>query len=130
MRFRVFAPRNLVIASALLVALVTAGTAWYGLVEDFSFVDALYQTVIIFTVGFSEVEPLDVSGRAFTVVLILLGIGIMFYVASAIVELALLGRVAEAFGVRRRSRRARRSMRHSPVSVPLACWAWSGGQER
>ena len=88
MRFRVFAPRNLVIASALLVALMAAGTAWYAWVEDFSFVDALYQTVIIFTVGFSEVEPLDVSGRAFTVVLILLGIGIMFYVASAIVELA------------------------------------------
>ena len=115
MRFRVFAPRNLVIASALLVALVTAGTAWYAWVEDFSFVDALYQTVIIFTVGFSEVEPLDVSGRAFTVVLILLGIGIMFYVASAVVELALLGRVAEAFGVRRRSRRMRNMRDHYVV---------------
>ena len=100
------------IASALLVALMAAGTAWYAWVEDFSFVDALYQTVIIFTVGFSEVEPLDVSGRAFTVVLILLGIGIMFYVASAIVELALLGRVAEAFGVRRRSRRMRNMRDH------------------
>lgn len=94
------------IASTLLLALVATGTGWYGWVEGFTPIEALYQTVItISTVGFNEVRPLDDSGRLFTVVLILLGVGIMFYVAGTIVEEVVLGRVAEALGVARWGRR-------------------------
>jgi voltage-gated potassium channel len=56
-------------------------------------------------VGFQKVQPLDTSGRIFTMVFILFGIGIMCYVASAIVDELVLGRIAEALGGVRRNRR-------------------------
>ncbi|WP_280370587.1 potassium channel family protein, partial [Nocardia wallacei] len=61
----------------VLVALV--GTAGY-VILGFGFLDALYQTVTtITTVGFREVHPLTPAGQVFTMVLILVGAGTVFY---------------------------------------------------
>lgn len=64
-----------------LVGVVTGvGTLWYWLVEGFAVLDALYQAVItVSTVGFSEVEPLDTSGRMFTIGLIVVGVAAVVY---------------------------------------------------
>lgn len=106
-------PRNLLLGSALLALLVAVGTAWLTLVEHFSLLDAVYQVVITAsTVGFEEVQPLDTSGRIFTMFFILFGIGIMFYVASAIVDELVLGRIAETLGGRRLSRRVQHMQNH------------------
>ena len=86
----------------LLVAALTYGTAGYMLLEDWGFVDSLYMTVItLTTVGFREAQPLDATGRIFTVTLILVGVGIVF------VTISLTARwVAEAqLGSRSRRRR-------------------------
>ncbi|MEE9417316.1 MAG: potassium channel family protein [Acidimicrobiales bacterium] len=71
------------------VFLVTLiGTAWYWLVENFGFIDALYQSVItVSTVGFGEVEPLDSSGRLFTIVLIIFGVASMVWAVGTFVEM-------------------------------------------
>ena len=54
----------------LLLALVGVGVAGYVNIEGFSFLDALYMTVItLSTVGFEEVQPLSPAGRVFTMVL-------------------------------------------------------------
>jgi voltage-gated potassium channel len=60
----------------LLISLVIfAGTVGYQVIEAWTFVEALYMTIItISTVGFQEVGPLSDTGRIFTIFLILGGI--------------------------------------------------------
>ena len=91
--------RRPLVGLILFAIVVAIGTLWYSLVEGFSIVNGFYQTVTtILTVGFGEVEPLGSRGRIFTVVLLLLGVGVALYVAVTAVEsfvenkLGLLGR--------------------------------------
>ncbi len=61
-----------------LVIIIACATAVYMLLEHMSLTDALYMTLItISTVGFGEVRPLSQAGRIFTMVLILLGVGVV-----------------------------------------------------
>lgn len=56
------------------------GTLGYILIEGFSFLEALYMTIItIASVGFSEVRPLSDAGRIFTIFLIMLNLGLFTY---------------------------------------------------
>lgn len=67
----------------LLCILMFAGTLGYMLIEEYSFLDALYMTVItISSVGFNEVRPLDDAGRVFTIFLILINLGLFTYFIS------------------------------------------------
>jgi voltage-gated potassium channel len=60
-----------------LAAVVGFGVAGYIALEGWSFLDALYMTVMtLTTVGYREVRPLDTSGRVFTITLIVLGVGL------------------------------------------------------
>ncbi|RME90169.1 MAG: potassium channel protein [Candidatus Hydrogenedentota bacterium] len=61
-----------------LVSLLFIGSLGYHLLENYSFLDALYMTTItITTVGFGEVKPLSEAGKVFTI-FIILG-GVIFY---------------------------------------------------
>jgi len=69
-----------------LMAVTVLGTIGY-LALGFTFLDALYQTVTtVATVGFREVQPLTPTGQVFTIVLILLGVGVVLYNLSVILE--------------------------------------------
>jgi voltage-gated potassium channel len=62
------------------------------LLADMSFVNALYQTVTtLSTVGFREVKPFDAGEKLFTVALILVGVGAVFYTLTSLVQEALEG---------------------------------------
>jgi voltage-gated potassium channel len=64
----------------LLALLVSFGVSGYILIERYTFLEALYMTVItLATVGFTEVRPLDQGGRIFTIILILMGVGFLTY---------------------------------------------------
>jgi len=59
-----------------LVVLTGLGTIVYMILEDMTWTDALYMTIItITTVGFGEVRELSQEGRMFTILLIVLGVG-------------------------------------------------------
>lgn len=67
--------RGLQVSLLMLLLLVVFGAVGYMLIERMTPVDALYMTVItISTVGFGEISPLGVPGRAFTTLLILTGV--------------------------------------------------------
>ena len=67
-------------AILLLVAVVVVGTAGYMVFEGWGFLDAFYMTIIsITTAGYNEVRELDTSGRVWTMLVLVSGIGILFY---------------------------------------------------
>jgi len=72
--------RRVAILVLMVALLVTFGVSGYIVVEHFTFLEALYMTVItLATVGYTEVRPLDDAGRIFTIVLILAGAGFLTY---------------------------------------------------
>lgn len=85
--------RTLSIAMFFLVLAIAVGTLGYMMLNDeYSFVDALYMTVItITTVGFTEVHPMTDVGKLFTIFLIFISFGIFGYLASAVTRFILDG---------------------------------------
>lgn len=82
----------------LVLGCLAAGTLGYRFIEGWSYFDALYMTVItIGTVGYGETNPLSHAGRAFTMFLILGGIGAFTYAFTAITQIVVEGELAKAF---------------------------------
>ncbi|MBZ8182362.1 potassium channel protein [Oscillatoria salina IIICB1] len=80
------------------------GTLWYWLVEQWSWSEAAYMTIItLSTVGFSEVHPLDERSRIFTIFLILMGIVTIGYIVNRFTEALIQGYFQE--GIRMRQQR-------------------------
>src|SRR5204862_4030279 len=82
---------------AVLLAIVIAfGVTGYTLIERWNLFDAFFMTIItISTVGYGEVHPQSVAGRAFSAVLIVVGVGTMLLGLGVFA-----GRLAEnAFGM-------------------------------
>jgi len=58
----------------LTVMTMLVGTLGYIIIDDFTLMDAIYQTGITFTtVGFGEISPVSNAGRIFTITLIVAG---------------------------------------------------------
>jgi voltage-gated potassium channel len=75
------------IAVLLLIGVLAIGIIGFKLLSNYSWIDALYMTVItITTVGFAEVNPLDDVSKIFTVFLILTSIIIVGYALTIITE--------------------------------------------
>lgn len=74
-------------ALVLMFGLISIGVTGFIWIADYSFIDALYMTVItVSTVGFKEVQPLDFESKIFTIFLIFTSVGIYGYVLSVITE--------------------------------------------
>lgn len=100
---------------AILAGILLVASLYYWLVEGFTVVEAIYQTVTtISTVGFREVRELDTSGRVFTIGLIVGGVGAAFYTATAFFEELVEGQIGH-MGRRQMERRVKRLSGHTVV---------------
>ena len=80
------------LAIALLVAVLVGGTLGYVVIEGWSAWDALYMTITtVTTVGFREVHPLSRAGQAFTLLLVLGGVGTALYAFSTVTNIIVEG---------------------------------------
>lgn len=85
-----------------LVLVMAVGTLWFVIMEDHSFLDGLYMTVItISTVGFREVKALDGSGRLFTVFLIISGLTVLTYTLGSLGRVIVEGSIERYVGRKR-----------------------------
>jgi voltage-gated potassium channel len=91
--------QRLMAALALLTILLTTGTIGYQLLVGGSSFDGLYMTVItLSTVGFGEIVPGlsdSTAGRAFTMVMILLGMGLLLWIVSTLTAFFVEGELSE-----------------------------------
>ena len=72
---------------SVLVLVTCMGTMGYRFIEGWSLFESFYMTIItLTTTGFMEVKPLSTEGRAFTVILLMMGMGIVVFSVSAIMS--------------------------------------------
>jgi len=96
--------RRVQIGLALLVLVVLVGTAGYWAL-GFGPVEALYQSVVtVSTVGYGFPHPIGTGVKAFTIVLILLGVGTALYTFTVTLELLIDGHMRELMRRRRMDR--------------------------
>src|SRR5208337_1373121 len=94
--------RRITVIVILSILLTGFGTAGYMLLQNYSFIEALYMTIItLSTVGFTEVHPPDTSGRIFTMILILMGVSFVAFSLAYFSQILLDGNLLETYRRRR-----------------------------
>lgn len=82
----------------VLSGILLLGTVGYIFLENFTFLEALYQTVItVSTVGFGEVHSFDGPGKIFTMLLIVTSIGTFAFGFTRIAQIMLDGSLQSYF---------------------------------
>ena len=98
--------RRICIIVILSLCLLSFGTAGFMLLQHYSFVEAVYMTVItLSTVGFTEVRPLDDTGRMFTIILIFMGVSFVAFTLAYFSQMVLDGNLLEAYRRRKLKKR-------------------------
>ena len=73
--------KRFVTSLCILVLVFLLGTIGYIVIEDMSFLEASFMTVItISTVGYETIKQLSTAGIVFTIVLIIAGVGTAAYI--------------------------------------------------
>jgi voltage-gated potassium channel len=105
--------RHAAILVVLTVLLISIGTVGYVLVAGFTWLEALYMTIItLTTVGFGEVRPLTDAGRLFTILLIVMGAGFVAYNLAYFSQLLLDGNLHELYRRRKLHKQVERLEGH------------------
>jgi voltage-gated potassium channel Kch len=74
----------------LVVVLLASGTVFYNRVEGWSVLDSLYFSVVtLATVGYGDLSPSTPASKVFTMVYILLGIGVLIVFVDKVARSAL-----------------------------------------
>ncbi len=91
--------RHLRISIIVLLVLITIGTAGYTVIEGWRVLDALFMTITtLSTVGYGETHPLSDSGRIFTMILIVFGVGVLGYIVGSLAQIMFEGQFQRIFG--------------------------------
>ena len=105
--------RHFVISILIAILLIVFGTLGYMAIEGWNMLEALYMTVItLATVGYGEVHRVSDIGHIYTIILIIIGVGFFLYVAGAVIQFMVEGRVRAIFGRRRLDRKISRLKNH------------------
>jgi len=109
--------RRLRAGLSFMLFILLFGVLGYMLIEKASFLDALYMTVItLTTVGFREAVELHESGKLFTIILLLLGVGTIFYVVGQVIQMFLEGQIGDIVEKRRMEHRMQNMRNHYLVA--------------
>jgi voltage-gated potassium channel len=96
-----------------LVGAILFGTIGFKIIEGWSIGDSLYVTMqTLTTVGYGDIPPHNPAGRAFAVVVMLMGVGGVALAASTIVQSIVQSELVSTFGQRRQSRKMKKLSDH------------------
>lgn len=96
-----------------IIVIIFTGVLGYRYIEDASFLDALYMTVItITTVGYAEIIPLSAKGRYFTILIILTGAATITFAATQVLQLIVAGELKDILGRRKMDKQIKKLKNH------------------
>jgi voltage-gated potassium channel len=92
---------------------IGVGTVVFHHIEGWSILDSLYVTAqTVTTVGFGDLTPRTIWGRAFATVFMLVGVGIVLYALTSAVQSIVQSEMVATFGRRRLSRKMSKLRNH------------------
>ncbi|MCX5812030.1 MAG: potassium channel family protein [Proteobacteria bacterium] len=78
-------------------ALIVTGTFGFMLIEKKSLIDSAYFVVVTMaTVGYGDIHPITLSGKIFTIILVIMGVGTFLGVIGNLTEIMLAKREIES----------------------------------
>jgi voltage-gated potassium channel len=90
------------------LAAIALGTVVFHLIEGWSILDSLYVTVqTVTTVGFGDLAPSTVPGRVFATVFMMVGVGIVLYSLTSIVQTIVHSELFARYGYSRKMNKLR-----------------------
>jgi voltage-gated potassium channel len=105
--------RKIVQWTTSLLALLFLGSLGYMWVEGWNFFDSLYMTVTtLTTVGYAEVHHLDRAGRIYNMLLILAGMGVLFYIVGSLARVVIEGELHAVLGRRKLTKHIKQLKNH------------------
>jgi voltage-gated potassium channel len=96
--------RNTLIGLFALLVLTIAGTIGYMRLEGFTLGEAVFTTVTVLSTVGLQPRPLGANGQVVTVLLIVLGLGVVLYTVGLITQQVIEGEFRALFGRRRMER--------------------------
>ena len=91
--------KRLTVAFSILFLTLVTGSAGYHFIEGFDYFKSLYLTIVtISTVGYGDVYARSTGGMIFALVLIIAGVGTMFYTVSLFAETLVENRLQDIMG--------------------------------
>jgi voltage-gated potassium channel len=98
---------------SLVGGMVVLGTIGYVMIEGWSFLDALFMTMITMTtIGYGEVRTLSPLGRLYTIGLIVIGVLTASYAATVVIEVLTSQDLMAQLRARRRRRELEKISKH------------------
>ena len=89
------------------------GVIGYMIIERWTFLDAAYMTAItLSTVGFMEVHETSPTGKIFTIIMMLAGVGYFLYIAGVLVQSIVEGELQSILGRKRLDKKIRKLKNH------------------
>jgi voltage-gated potassium channel len=105
--------RKLIYPIFIISIVIAYGTVGYMIVEKWDIFDSFYMTIItLTTVGYEEVHKMSRAGKMFSIVLMLSGVGAMFYALGVGARILLEGEIREILGRKRLSKKIEKLKNH------------------
>ncbi len=105
--------RHIITSIIIWLIIVIVGTLGYMVIEGWSLLDSFYMTVITYsTVGYGEVHNISKIGELYTICLIFIGVGFYLYVAGAVIQFMVEGKIRIIMGRRKLDRKIDRLIDH------------------
>jgi voltage-gated potassium channel len=110
-----FSVRRFVYAVVAFAAVLLVGTIGFHAITPEGWIASFYRAVVTTTLTGLDSRPSGTGAQLFTVLVLLAGVAVFLYIATAIVELIARGVVEDVFGERRRRRAIDRMRDHTII---------------
>lgn len=105
--------RRILLSLFLLLGTSVLGITGYMLIEQYSFVDAVYMTVITMsTVGFGTLTELSDTGKLFSIILIISSAGTFVYAVTTVTTFVVEGEIRQVFNLYQLNKKVSKLSQH------------------